>query len=208
MTFKEIASAIRDHCEEVKSKRGIAEANDIDAIMTDLPSHCGMQFKDILTPCSKPGHTLFHVSKCIQVHIFEVKGFRKLFYKDHGFRAYCRSLIYIQFSNQGEIKELYQFLKRIFIRACKTVRDMFKSMDKVLINKTKKPIHNFSYEDKIKHRTETTEAQHKVLNMDLKSHPPIWVALEYTAIEFREKSRKAALLNGGIKIKGYKNKKG
>ena len=43
--------------------------------------------------------------------------------------------------------------------------------------------------------------------MDLKRHPPIWVALDYTANEFREKSRKAALLNADIKIKGYKYKK-
>ena len=42
--------------------------------------------------------------------------------------------------------------------------------------------------------------------MDLNRHP-IWVALEYTANECREKSRKAALLKAGIKIKGYKYKK-
>ena len=33
---------------------------------TDLTSHCARQFKMQLSPNCKIGHTLFHVTKCIQ----------------------------------------------------------------------------------------------------------------------------------------------
>ena len=48
--FKEIAKAIKEHCVEVKAKRGITVTTEVKAIMTDLSSHCGRQLKAILTP--------------------------------------------------------------------------------------------------------------------------------------------------------------
>ena len=60
--FKEIAKAMKIHCDQVKIKRGISESKDIEAIMTDLTSHCGREFRNILAPSSLLGHTLFHVT--------------------------------------------------------------------------------------------------------------------------------------------------
>ena len=160
--FKEISQAIHHICVDLKSKRQLDDSKKIEAIMTDLTSHCGRQFKKSLAPGCNLGHTLFHVTACIQQNIFKDKGLRKLFYKNPVARGYCRSLMYLQFSNQEEIMIVYQFLKRILIRLSNTASTVFETLEKCVIKSTKIPIKNLCNEDKVKHRNEPTEAQHKM----------------------------------------------
>ena len=101
--FTKISEAILKYCGEIITIRSIENFVHVKAIMTDLTSHCGRQFQHFLSPDCHLGHTLYHVTACIQKNLFKDKKLKKLFYKDAVARGYMRSLMYISFSPKSMI---------------------------------------------------------------------------------------------------------
>ena len=160
--FTKIAAAMLKYCRNIITIRNIQDFVHVKAIMTDLTSHCVRQFQEFLSPDCHLGHTLYHTTACIQKNLFKDKDLRKLFYKDASARGYMRSLMYTSFSSKSIISDVYEFLKFCLLHRAKDSHQVFKTLERHVINSTKIPFHNLSYENKVEHRNEPTEAHHKV----------------------------------------------